>query len=148
MSDAFSDAFLEVDRRIRIPLREITFTYARSSGAGGQNVNKVNSKAILRWSFAESTALPVDVRTRFASTFGSRLTEEGDLVLMADEYRDQIRNRDECLRRLSEMLRSVAHPPKPRIKTKPTAGSKRRRLKSKREHSEKKGQRRRPSWDE
>ncbi len=142
------DGFLEVDMRIRIPMKEFEFTFVRSSGAGGQNVNKVNSKAVLRWNIFASSSLPNGVRQRFLEKFPSRVSEMGDLVLMSDEHRDQVRNRDECLKRLAEMLRSVARPPKPRIATKPTQGSKRRRLKAKREHSEKKNRRQRGGWED
>jgi ribosome-associated protein len=148
MSDGGKASGLTVGSRVYIDGRELSFTFARSSGAGGQNVNKVNSKAILRWNPRTSPSLPEDIRERFLRQFASRLSEDGELILMSDVFRDQTRNRDECLRRLTEMLQSVARPPKKRIKTRPTAGSKRRRLSAKKEHSEKKGRRRRPSFED
>lgn len=129
-----------IDERIplSIPWRELRFSFVRSSGAGGQNVNKVSSKAVLRWHFRLSTALPEAVHHRFLEKFGSRLTEDGELVIAADTHRDQIRNKNETLKRLASMVLSVARPPKPRIATKPTKSSKRKRLDTKRMHSEKK----------
>lgn len=128
---------------ISIPQDELHFTYARSSGKGGQNVNKVNSKAVLKWTPATSRAAPPPVLHRFIEKFGTRLTTDGELVIMSDEHRDQGRNVAECLNRLREMLASVWRPPKVRRATKPTFGSKQRRLKSKKEHSDKKKSR---SW--
>lgn len=127
---------LEVNPRIRIPLTEFEFSFSRSSGPGGQNVNKVNSKATLRWRLMESSSLPLDVRSRFTATFGSRLTAEGELVLTSDRYRDQPRNADDCLEKLREMLLAVAEPPRPRKATKPTKVSKRRRADAKRQRGE------------
>jgi ribosome-associated protein len=129
-----------IDERIplSIPWKELHFSYVRSSGAGGQNVNKVSSKAVLRWHFRISNALPDAVQNRFAEKFGARLTEEGELVIAADTHRDQIRNKQECLKRLASMVMAVARPPKPRVATKPTKASKRRRLDSKKHHGEKK----------
>jgi len=128
---------------ISIPQDELHFTYARSSGKGGQNVNKVNSKAVLKWNPAGSRAMPPAVKQRFFEKFANRLTTEGDLVIMSDEHRDQGRNVSECIARLKDMIASVWRAPKVRRATKPTFGSKQRRLKSKKEHSEKKKSR---SW--
>lgn len=126
----------------RVPLSEIECDYARSSGPGGQNVNKVNSKCILRWNVSASTSLPADVRARFLERWTSRLTQEGVLVVMSDRFRDQKRNFEDCLAKAQAMVDAVARPPKKRVKTKPTRGSQRRRLNEKRAHSEKKAQRR------
>ena len=127
---------------IKIPQEEIQFTYARSSGAGGQNVNKVNSKAILRWNPRTSSVLFGGMRDRFFARYGSKLTAEGELVIASDRFRDQGRNAADCMEKLREMLASVATPPKRRIATKPTFGSKQRRLKAKKAHGEKKQARR------
>lgn len=127
---------------IDLPKEELNFTYARSSGAGGQNVNKVNSKAVLRWNPTTSRVLREDQRERFLAKFGTRLTSEGELILMSDRHRDQGRNAADCLDKLREMIASIARPPKARKATKPTYGSKVRRLKAKKEHSEKKQNRR------
>ena len=114
-----------VTERIRIPLAEITFTFVRSSGPGGQNVNKVNTKAVMRWAFGRSS-LPESVRERFRQTFRSRITREGDLVLSSQRYRDQARNREDCIEKLRSLLLSVAHEPKQRRATRPSASSRRR----------------------
>lgn len=131
-----------MNRRFSIPREELNFTYARSSGSGGQNVNKVNSKAVLRWNARETLALPSDVKHRFLARFGSKLTADGELLITSERHRDQGRNASDCIEKLHEMIQSVAVAPKKRKATKPTFGSKQRRLKSKKEHSEKKQNRR------
>lgn len=132
---------LVVSDRIRIPLWEIVFRFVRSSGPGGQNVNKVSSKAVLRWPAAASPSLPDDVRGRFLERFASRVTAKGEVVLACDRHRDRERNRDDCLEKLRGMLAEVAAPPKPRRKTRASRGSVERRLESKRIRSEQKRQR-------
>jgi ribosome-associated protein len=127
---------LFVTRRIRVPLAEIRFEFARSSGAGGQNVNKVSSKARLRWGFARSGALPAGVRERFARRFARRITIDGEFVLTGQRYRDQGRNVRDCLDRLREMLREVATPPPRRVATRPGRAAKERRLGDKRRRAE------------
>lgn len=139
---------LRVNERICIPLEEFDWSYARSGGPGGQNVNKVASKAVLRWPITTSPSVPGDVRARFLQRFHSRITNEGDLVMASQEYRDQERNRQACLDRLVAMLLQVATLPKPRKATKPTKGSKIRRVAAKRLASKTKTNRRRPSTDE
>lgn len=126
---------------LRVPPGELSFSYARSGGPGGQNVNKVNSKAILRWRPAASAALPVGVRDRFLARFASRLTAEGELVVASDRYRDRGRNVADCLERLHAMLAEVALPPTPRRPTKPGRGATERRLGAKKRASEKKQRR-------
>jgi ribosome-associated protein len=133
---------LEVASHIRIPLEEFEFTYARSSGPGGQNVNKVNSKALLRWNPTTSPSLRDDVRARFLSRFASRITTGGEILISSEQYRDQRKNVDDCLDRLRTMLLEIAKPPKKRRPTKPSRASKERRLDSKRRDSNKKSNRR------
>ena len=136
---------LIVNSRIRIPRDEFEFTFVRSSGPGGQNVNKVNSKAVLRWSVATSPSVPDDVRLRFIDKFATRVTTEGDLVLNSQRYRDQGRNEQDCLEKLNEMLLSVARAPVKRKKTRPSRSSVERVKTKKREQSQKKQNRR---WEE
>ena len=139
---------LTVNSRIQIRHEEFTFTFVRSSGPGGQNVNKVNSKAVLRWPVMQSAALPAEVRQRFVARFGRRLTGEGELVLSSQRYRDQGRNVADCLEKLKAMLVAVAARPVVRKPTKPTRGSITRRLEHKGRTSHKKQQRRGPLGDE
>jgi ribosome-associated protein len=130
------------DAALALAQDELQFTYARSSGAGGQNVNKVSSKAILRWNPGSSRALSPGMRERFFARFASKLTNEGELLITSDRHRDQGRNAADCIEKLKEMIASIATPPKKRKATKPTFGSKVRRLNTKRAQSEKKQGRR------
>jgi len=137
---------LTVTARLKIPLKEIRFTFARSSGPGGQNVNKLNTKAQLRWNIKESPSLPEAVRRRFLAKYGRRVTTEGEFLMTSQRFRDAGRNVADCLEKLRAMLVEVATPPKRRKPTKPTKGSVRRRLENKRKTSKRK-QERRTKWD-
>src|SRR5262249_26179800 len=108
---------LEINERLAIPDAELTFTFARSGGPGGQNVNKVSSKAVLRWDLAANTSLPEEVKARLRGQERRRVTTEGELVITSQTYRDQERNKQECLDRLVEMVRRALLVPKPRKAT-------------------------------
>ena len=133
---------LVVNARLQIPLREFQFTFARSSGPGGQNVNKLNTKALLRWPVMTSPSLPETVRRRLVAKHRRRITSEGDLLVTSQRFRDAGRNVADCLEKLRAMLAEAAVAPKPRRPTKPTRASVRRRLEQKRRRSRKKEQRR------
>ena len=138
---------LVVNARLKIPLREFKFTFARSSGPGGQNVNKLNTKALLRWPVITSPSLPEAVRRRLLSKVGRRVTAEGELLITSQRFRDAGRNVGDCLEKLRRMVAEAAVPPKRRRATKPSRASVRRRLDQKRRQSQKK-QRRRPKLDD
>jgi len=139
---------LVVNRRIRVPLRELQISFARSSGPGGQNVNKVNSKAVLRWDVAGTPSLPADVRRRFQTRYARRITTEGELVLSSQRFRDQGRNVADALGKLRAMLEEVATAPRPRKPTRPGRAARERRLRDKRAASTRKSLRRRPASDD
>ncbi|MCO6455767.1 MAG: aminoacyl-tRNA hydrolase [Pirellulaceae bacterium] len=135
---------LVVNSRLAIPLEELQFTYSRSAGPGGQNVNKVSSKATLHWNVLETANLPEDVRQRFLARYANRLNASGELVLSSQRYREQRRNVADCLSRLRQMILEVALPPTPRKATKPSQGSRERRLRQKKYLGEKKRSRQPP----
>jgi ribosome-associated protein len=121
-----------------IPDAELEFSFARSSGPGGQNVNKVNSKAVLRWNARASQAVPLTLRPFLLARLANQLTVEGEIILTSDEYRDQPRNREACLDKLRDLLLLNSRRPKSRKPTKPTYSSKKRKLEGKRMQSNKK----------
>jgi ribosome-associated protein len=128
---------------IQIPDDELEWSFARSSGPGGQNVNKVASKALLRWKAAGTVAaIPEPAKERMRNRFPSRFTTEGDVILQSQKYRDQERNREDCLMKLLEMIQAALVVPLPRKVTKPSKGANRRRVADKRRMSEKKRNRR------
>jgi ribosome-associated protein len=92
-------------------LREVRFTYARSSGPGGQNVNKVSSKAVMHWDLEASGAISLDVKERFRSKYARRVSNEGIVTLSSDQYRDQKRNVEACIETLTKLLTAVLSPP-------------------------------------
>lgn len=118
---------LRINDRIAIPLAEFRWEFSRSGGPGGQNVNKVNSKVLLRWNPSTSPSLPSPVRDRLLRSLANRLTKEGELLVTAQATRDQSRNLADCLGKVRALVRAVADPPKVRRPTRPTHGSQLRR---------------------
>jgi ribosome-associated protein len=143
-AEGLAEDDLAVTESWGIPRGELRFRFVRSGGPGGQNVNKVATKAELRFDLSANRTVPEDVRERFARRYASRLTGAGELILASDRYRSQRRNADDCRERLANLLRGVAEPPKPRKATKPSRAAKARRMDEKRRVGDKKRGRQNP----
>lgn len=137
----------EVTPQLLIPEEEFSWSFARSGGPGGQNVNKVASKAVLRWNLATTTAVPADVKNRLTLQQKRFITQDGELIITSQQTRDQDRNREDCLEKLRAILLQALIVPKVRKKTRPSRGSKRRRLQEKKRRSGVKQNRRSPQGD-
>jgi ribosome-associated protein len=138
---------LAVNESLSIPRNELDVRVSRSSGAGGQHVNKTSSRVEIFWNVARSRALTEEQRARLQSRLASRLTGEGSLRVVASDMRSQSRNRDLAEERLAELVRRALLVPKKRRKTKPTRASKEARLESKKLRSHKKKLRQDKSFD-
>jgi len=127
---------IQITDAIAIDEREIEQKFIRASGPGGQNINKVATAVQLRFDVANSPSLPAAVRERLMGLAGRRITADGVLVIEAQRFRTQVRNRQDAIERLIALIRKAAEKPKPRRKTRPTRRSKERRLEGKRQRGE------------
>ena len=125
---------LKITPNLAINVTDIQFSFIRSPGPGGQNVNKVATGVLLRYNIT-AASLPEEVRARLRLLLGSRITQEGDLIIKATRFRTQERNKTDALMRLQEIIRRAAIRPKKRKKTKPTFASVQRRLEKKKLHA-------------
>jgi len=133
---------IEIAPSIQISEQEFEFTFIRSPGPGGQNVNKVSSAVQLRFDVRQTPSLPVDVKQRLMKLAGKRMTSGGILVIEAKQYRLQEQNRRAAQERLIRLIQRAIEPPKPRHKTRPTRASVEQRLETKRKRAEIKRMRR------
>ncbi len=138
---------IAINADLTLDEREISETFIRASGPGGQNVNKVASATQLRFDVRGSPSLPEPVRARLERLAGSRLTTEGVLVITAQRFRSQERNREDARGRLVALIRRAAEPPRPRRKTRPSAGQREARLAAKSRRAAVKRRRRSPPDD-
>ncbi len=129
---------LKVNEQISIPLKEFQFTFARSPGPGGQNVNKVNTKVILRWDLEKTTSLKDSVKQRLKKKYVRRIAKTGELIVNSHRFRDQGRNVADALNKLRELILSVAEEPKKRKPRKKSKAANRRRLEDKKRNADKK----------
>lgn len=139
---------LEITSGVTIPDSDLSYSFVRASGPGGQNVNKVSSAVQLRFDMEGSTALTEAVKNRLRVLAGRRLTDDGAILIIARNQRSQDQNRREALERLADLVERALVVPKTRRATKPTRASKERRLEGKTRKQQTKRQRSRVRWDD
>jgi ribosome-associated protein len=131
-----------INHRISIDENDLHEDFIRSSGPGGQNVNKVATAVQLRFDVGTSISLPDDVKERLIRIAGRKVTKDGELIIKAARFRTQEQNRKDALERLIDLIRKATEVPRPRRKTRPTKASKERRMETKHRRSEVKAMRR------
>lgn len=138
---------LVVNDKISIPLREFHFDFVRSAGPGGQNVNKVNTKAVMKWDITNTTNLDDGIKKRFVDKYHRRIGKDGFLTITSQRFRDRGRNVADCLNKLKELIDTVSMPAKLRKQTRPTLASKKRQRVNKQHQANKKRLRKPPTME-
>lgn len=133
-------------RQIKVPEQELQIEFVRASGAGGQNVNKVNTKAQLRWNVDASQLFTAEEKQHIKQSLSYRLTDKGEILLTSQETRNQLQNKQLVIQRLNRLLARAVSPKVPRIPTRPTRSSQQKRLESKQKRSRLKQQRKVNPW--
>lgn len=123
-------------KKFVVPYHELKFEAARSSGAGGQSVNRTESAVALRWNIATSPSLDEDTRAKVLRRLQNWITTDGDILIKCQEHRSQKQNKDSCIEKLVSLMERAFIEPKKRIKTKPTKSSQRKRVEEKKSRSE------------
>ena len=139
---------LRVSSRLELPVAELSLRFSHSGGPGGQNVNKVETRVELRFDLVGSKALSDAQKERLQERLATRITRSGELIVRADKHRERGRNMEEARVRLAKLIAGALEVARPRKPTKPTRGSQRRRLESKRQRSETKRRRQGPGADQ
>ncbi len=137
---------LKINSNLQVDESEFSFSFARSSGPGGQNVNKLNTKAVMRWDIDACRSLPMSVKTRFKAKYPNRIVDENIVLISSDKFRSQEMNVKSCMDKLCEFILSVAVAPKMRRATKPTRSSKEKRINTKKLRSSTKKNRQKVSY--
>ena len=135
---------IEITQKISLNEDELSFEFTRSTGPGGQHVNRTESAVKLYFDVGETESISPTVKQRLTKLAGKRMTDDGVLIIEAQRFRSQHRNREDAVSRLVELIRQAAKTPRKRKKTKPSRGARERRLKDKRQRSETKKRRQRP----
>lgn len=142
-----SNRSLSITPKLAIPLRELSFSFSRSGGSGGQNVNKVNTRVTLQFDVARSPSLSDQQRALISQRLASRISRQGLLQVISSEHRTQGLNREAAVARFCSLLRSALHQARPRRATKVSRATKQRRLKAKQQRSQLKQQRKKDYAD-
>jgi ribosome-associated protein len=129
---------IRIDGKFEIEERELEWRFVRASGPGGQNVNKVSTAVELRFNVESSATLPDEAKVRLRRLAGTRMSDEGVLVIQAQRFRSQVRNREDALARLLALLQQALHRPRRRIATRPTLASRERRIVAKKQRAQRK----------
>ncbi|MCK5805042.1 MAG: aminoacyl-tRNA hydrolase [Lentisphaeria bacterium] len=138
---------IRIAPNVSVDESELAFSFTRASGPGGQNVNRVQTAVELRFDVRHSPGVPVSVALRLRALVPHLVTRDGVVIIQAQRFRTQNRNRDDAVERLTELLKRAAAPPKKRHKTRPTRASKERRIAAKKNRSDTKKHRRKPTVD-
>ena len=137
---------IEVNYWFKIPLSEVKFTYTTSSGPGGQHVNKVSTKAVLRWNIATTSSLTDNRKDWLKEKLKNKLTKSNELIVTSDKFRDRTQNISDCKKKFKSMLAAACKVDKPRKETKITKSQKKKRLDNKKVASDKKQSRKKINY--